>query len=151
MGNNTQNSVLAPTLKPLALLVRGVVKRVRSLSLLVRIGQHHASYKKGKIGLAELVRHRASMMETLYERRRTLSSGAVVVQARFRYLGERGFLGGDKKIIQPGDIISAEFVIGRNKGEFLIAGANKKTLPQRALFYWGDPKNSHGDITPGSA
>src|SRR3989339_1389441 len=138
MGNNTQSSMLAPLATPLALLVRLAIRKARSVSLWVRVGKHHASYKKGKIGLAELVRHRASMMETLYERRRTLSSGAVVVQARFRYLGERGFLGGDKKIIQPGDIISAEFVIGRNKGEFLIAGANKKTLPQRALFYWGD-------------
>ena len=85
--------MLAPLATPLALLVRLAIRKARSVSLWVRVGKHHASYKKGKIGLAELVRHRASMMETLYERRKTLSSGAVVVRARFRYLGERGFIG----------------------------------------------------------
>ncbi|HAT68088.1 MAG: hypothetical protein A2481_02825 [Candidatus Yonathbacteria bacterium RIFOXYC2_FULL_47_9] len=143
--------MLAPLATPLALLVRLAIRKARSVSLWVRVGKHHASYKKGKIGLAELVRHRASMMETLYERRKTLSSGAVVVRARFRYLGERGFIGGNGKLVQPGDIISAEFIIGRNKGEFLITGEHKEILPKQALFYWGNPKNSHGSITPGSA
>lgn len=150
MGNNTQNGILASGTTSLAMLARIAIRKVRSLSSLMRVGQHHASYKKGKTGLAELVRHRASMMETLYERRKTLPSGAVVVYARFRYVGDRGFIGGDKKLVQPGDIISAEFIIGRNRGEFLITGEHKETLPRQALFYWGNPKNSHGSITPGS-
>jgi hypothetical protein len=151
MGNNTQNSILAPLAVPLVLLARVAVKGVRSLSSRMRTVDHYASYKEGKIGLAELVRHRGSMMETLHERRKTLPSGEVVVHARFRFVGERTFFGGNRKYIRPGDIIFAEFILGRNKGEFILSGGAEETLPSRALFYWGNPKKGPGNITLGSS
>ena len=142
--------MLAPLAVPLVLLARVAVKGVRSLSSRMRTVNHYASYKEGKIGLAELVRHRGSMMETLHERRKTLSSGQIVVQARFRFIGDRAFPGGNKKFIEPGHVIAAEFVIGRNHGEFLIAGGSKDSLPKHALFYWENPKNGPGSITIGA-
>lgn len=146
MRNNTQSSMLTP----LVIIARVAAKGVRSLSSRMRKVQHHASYKEGKIGLAELVRHRGSMMETLHERRKTLSSGQVVVHARFRFVGDKAFPGGNKKFIQPGDVISAEFIVGKNRGEFLIAGGSKDTLPRHALLYWENPKNGPGSITIGA-
>ncbi|OHA84274.1 MAG: hypothetical protein A2937_03430 [Candidatus Yonathbacteria bacterium RIFCSPLOWO2_01_FULL_47_33b] len=148
MGNNTQNSVLTPLTLPFVLFARIAAKKVRAIVLRIHPVNHYASCKEGKIGLAELVRHRGSMMETLYERRKILPSGQVVVQAHFRFIGDRAFPGGNKKFIQPGDVISAEFIVGRNKGEFLIAGGSKDTLPKHALLYWQNPKSGPGSITP---
>ncbi len=142
--------MLAPLAAPLIILARVAVKGVRSLSSRIRTVNHCASYKEGKIGLAELVRHRGTMMETLYERRKILPSGQEVVRARFRYIGDRAFPGGNKKFIQPGHVIAAEFVIGKNRGEFLITSGSKESLPKHALFYWENPKNGHGSITIGA-
>ena len=141
--------MLAPLAAPFVLLACLAVKRARSLSSRMRRVQHHASYKEGKIGLAELVRHRGSMMETLHERRETLSSGKVVVHARFRFVGERTFFGGNRKYIHPGDVISAEFTLGKNKGEFIVQGGAEGTLPSRALLYWENPKKGPGNISLG--
>jgi hypothetical protein len=150
MRNNTQSNHLAPLAVPFVLLTRVVARKVRSLSSRMRTVDHCASYKNGEIGLAELVRHRGSMMETLHERRKILSSGEVVVRARFRYVGEKAFPGGNKKFIQPGDVISAEFIVGRNKGEFLVAGGSKDVLPKHVLLYWENPKSGPGSITAGA-
>lgn len=133
-------------LAPFAIVGRAVVRKIGRLVNHTHEVKHYASYKEGEIGLAELVRHRGIMMETLYERREILASGEEVVRARFRYEGAREFPGGNKKFIQPGDVISAEFIIGGNQGEFLIAGVSKKTLPRYALLYWENLKNGPGSI-----
>ena len=150
MVNNTQSKVLAPLALPFVLLVRIAAKKVRRIVLRIHPVNHRASYKGGIIGLAELVRHRGVMMETLYERRKTLPSGQVVVRARFRYIGDRAFPGGNKRFIEPGHVIAAEFIIGKNKGEFLVSGKDRDTLPSCALFYWGNPKSGPGSITVGA-
>lgn len=148
MRNNTESNKLAPLAAPFVRFARVAVKRVQSLlSRKRRRRLHHASYREGEIGLAELVRHRCSMMETLDERRETLSSGQVVVYAEFKYVGDRAFPGGNGKSIQPGHVIIAEFAIGKNQGEFLIAGGSKDSLPKHALFYWANPKKGPGNIT----
>lgn len=133
-------------LAPFAIVGRAMARKIGRLAKRTHDVKHYASYKEGKIGLAELVRHRGVMMETLYERRETLASGEEVVCARFRYEGAREFPGGNKKFIQPGDVIFAEFIIGGNKGEFLVAGVSKENLPRYVLLYWENLKNGPGSI-----
>lgn len=108
--------------------------------------KHIASRENG-LGLAKLFRHRDVMMETLYEHRSNVGKcERVLVRALFRYNGPIIFVGGNGATIRPGDIISAEFYLGKNLGEFCIEGCTQKVLPPRLLIHWRK-KNGLGIIT----
>ncbi len=132
---------------PFVHIRRAVVDHIGGLMSRVRTVHHRASYREGEPGLAELVRHRAVMVEPLYERRIILPDTKIVVMAHLKYVDELKFFG-KGKYIHPGEVIAVEFIIGNERGEFVLTGGCKDLLPRRVLFHWNGT-NDPGRVTQG--
>lgn len=107
----------------------------------------HFAFCENNLGLAKLFRHRSIMMETLYERRKKTRDGEqVMVRALFRYHGKKIFVGGNGMTIYSGDIILAEFCLGKNPDDCYIEGSAQSVLPSQFLLHW-PKKNGPGVLS----
>ncbi len=131
-------------------VVRGLTGLARDVfANWVHKPKHFVFHKKNP-GLGKLFHHRFVTMETLYEHRSKYKEGKQVrIYALFRYQGGNIFLGGNGMRIHSGDVISAEFCLGKKPGEFCIEGSVQNMLPKHILLYW-QKNNSHGTIIPAS-
>ena len=135
-------------------LIQQAQKKVsRALSLGPK-PEHFASYEKGaKVDLKGLFTLRTGEssralfnLDTLAEEREYLPDGRIQVSALFR-LGdfEESFESGDGRFMYSGSVISAKFILGKNKGEIFVEGVNAERLPGKFLLFWLEG-NEHGTI-----
>ncbi len=107
----------------------------------------HFAFHKNGFFLEDLFQHRFTALKTLYEYRSMAKEGVQVrVCALFSYQGKKNYLGGNGTTICSGDIVSAEFYLGGNPGEFCFEGNIPNILPSKLLLSWCK-KNGPGVIT----